>query len=74
MGGSGAEGGRQGSGDGEQGGGSQTVYPAPGDVGDGSNDDILARQLRELAEAEKDPILREKLWEEYRQYKKSIGK
>ena len=41
--------------------------------GDGSNDDIVARQLREAAIAEDDPELREKLWEEYRRYKASLG-
>ena len=34
-----------------------------------SDDDIVARQLREAAESETDPELREKLWEEYRRYK-----
>ena len=33
------------------------------------DDDIVARQLREAAEEETDPVLREKLWEEYRRYK-----
>lgn len=33
------------------------------------DDDIVARQLREAAEKETDPELREKLWEEYRRYK-----
>lgn len=33
------------------------------------DDDIVARQLREAAENETDPVLREKLWEEYRRYK-----
>ena len=42
---------------------------APPDVGDGSDDDIVARQLREAAEKEPDPELREKLWDEYRRYK-----
>jgi hypothetical protein len=41
----------------------------PSDVGDGSDDDIVARQLREAATKEEDPELREKLWEEYRTYK-----
>jgi hypothetical protein len=45
----------------------------PEDVGDGSDDDIVARQLREAATAEEDPELREKLWEEYRRYKASLG-
>jgi len=46
---------------------------APPDVGDGSDDDIVARQLREAAEKETDPELREKLWDEYRAYKNSVG-
>ncbi len=48
-----------------------------GPPGDGDNlntqdDDIVARQLREAAEKETDPELKEKLWKEYREYKKSI--
>jgi len=42
----------------------------PDDIPDGSDDDVVARQLREAAEMETDPELREKLWEEYRRYKK----
>ena len=34
------------------------------------DDDIVARQLREAAEKEKDPVLKEKLWKEYEEYKK----
>jgi hypothetical protein len=45
----------------------------PPDVGDGSDDDVVARQLREAAMKEEDPQLREKLWDEYREYKKSAG-
>lgn len=41
----------------------------PDDVPDGSNDDVIARQLREAAEKETDPELRKKLWEEYKRYK-----
>ena len=41
----------------------------PPDVGDGRDDDIVARQLREAAMEEEDPELREKLWDEYRSYK-----
>ena len=37
---------------------------------DGSDDDIVARQLREAAEQETDPELREKLWREYEAYKR----
>jgi hypothetical protein len=36
---------------------------------DASDDDVVARQLREAAESETDPELRERLWEEYRRYK-----
>jgi hypothetical protein len=42
----------------------------PADIADGSDDDIVARQLREAAMKEKDPALRDKLWQEYRDYKK----
>lgn len=39
------------------------------DIPDAQDDDVVARQLREAAEKETDPKLREKLWEEYRKYK-----
>jgi hypothetical protein len=42
----------------------------PADVGDGRNDDVVARQIREAAMAEEDPKIREKLWDEYRRYKR----
>ena len=42
----------------------------PADVGDGRGDDVVARQLREAAMAEEDPAIREKLWDEYRRYKR----
>ena len=38
---------------------------------DTEDDDIVARQLREAAENETDPELKEKLWKEYEEYKKS---
>jgi hypothetical protein len=38
---------------------------------DGSDDDIIARQLREAAEKETDPVLKKKLWDEYRKYKEA---
>jgi hypothetical protein len=38
---------------------------------DYGDDDIVARQLREAAENETDPELKEKLWKEYEDYKKS---
>jgi hypothetical protein len=44
-------------------GGRQTVRDG------GSDDDVVARQLREAAEKETDPVLKEKLWAEYRKYK-----
>ena len=40
----------------------------PADIPDGSDDDVVARQIREAAMKEKDPELREKLWDEYRKY------
>lgn len=43
-------------------------FPVPDDIGDGANDDVVARQLREAAMNEPDPELREKLWDEYRRY------
>ncbi len=36
------------------------------------NDDIVARQLKEAAEKEKDPVLKEKLWQEYYKYKQTM--
>jgi hypothetical protein len=38
---------------------------------DYEDDDIVARQLREAAENETDPELKEKLWKEYEEYKKN---
>ncbi|MEA3242461.1 MAG: hypothetical protein U9Q19_03350 [Pseudomonadota bacterium] len=39
------------------------------DIPDGSDDDLVARQMREAAEKETNPELKKKLWEEYRKYK-----
>ena len=39
------------------------------EIPNGDDDDVVARQLREAAEAETDPEVKEKLWEEYRKYK-----
>lgn len=47
-----------------------SISDAPADVGSGQDDDIIARQLREAAQKERDPELRAKLWNEYRKYKK----
>ncbi len=59
---------------GSPGGGSVAVggkaAPARGRTTIDSDDDIVARQLREAAEKETDPELKEKLWQEYRKYKK----
>ena len=58
---------------GEQGGGLRGNRDhTPDDVGDGSDDDVVARQLREAAEKETDPELRKRLWEEYRHYKQGL--
>jgi hypothetical protein len=37
--------------------------------GDGNDDDIVMRQIREAAERETDPVMKEKLWNEYRKLK-----
>ena len=43
--------------------------PPPTDIPSGDDDDVVARQLREAAQKERDPVLRDKLWDEYRKYK-----
>ncbi len=53
--------------------GRATTGRTPPDVGDGRDDDIVARQLREAAQNEESPELREKLWDEYRAYKRGTG-
>jgi hypothetical protein len=40
----------------------------PEDIVENVGDDIVAKQLYEAALAEDDPVLRERLWEEYRKY------
>ena len=42
----------------------------PEDRPPADDDDIVARQLREAAERETDPVLKEKLWREYDKYKR----
>ena len=54
--------GKSAGGGGGSGGGPQTS---------GSDDDIVARRLRKAAEEETDPELKERLWKEYNDYKKS---
>ena len=49
--------------------GEDVSEPVAGDRPPADDDDIVARQLREAAERETDPVLKEKLWEEYDRYK-----
>lgn len=49
----------------------QDLPPRVDDDQLGKDDDIVARQLRKAAEQERDPELKEKLWEEYYRYKNS---
>jgi hypothetical protein len=44
-----------------------------GGVPGGDDDDVVARQLREAAEKETDPVMKEKLWEEYEKYKEATS-
>jgi hypothetical protein len=41
----------------------------PEDIPVANNDDAVAAQIRVAAELEKDPIKKQKLWNEYRKYK-----
>jgi hypothetical protein len=45
------------------------VIPIPEDIDDGQGDSIVLRQIRDAAMKEQDPVLREKLWDEYRRIK-----
>jgi len=75
----GAEGGGQRTGDlhsikqdpGSNAGGGSGNGASAREIPDGSDDDIVARRLRKAAEQETDPELREKLWQEYIEYKKN---
>jgi hypothetical protein len=40
-------------------------------IPDGSDDDIIARRLRRAAELERDPSIKQKLWQEYLSYRQS---
>jgi len=51
--------------------GSEEIIAIPEDIGDGRNDDIVLRQIREAAMNETDPVLRERLWDEYRRIRGS---
>lgn len=44
----------------------------PSELPDERDDDIVARQLREAAQRESDPLLQAKLWDEYRKYKAGL--
>jgi hypothetical protein len=68
----GSPGGPIGGGDPGTAGPEQAYGPRPADIGDGRDDDIVARQIRKAAEAEPDPELRKKLWDEYRKYKQGL--
>ena len=50
-------------------GGSTTNGVKPKDIPATDNDDVIAAQIRLAAEIEKDPVKKEKLWNEYRKYK-----
>ena len=65
-----------GAGDNRQGDYSGTTVAAatPKDIPSGDDDDVVARQIREAAMREKDPKLRDKLWDEYRKYKNQAAK
>ena len=41
----------------------------PEDIPAADNDDVIEAQIRLAAEIEKDPVKKEKLWNEYRKYK-----
>lgn len=58
-------------GEGSYGGKGSRGGAVPPNIPDGSDDDVIARQLREAAESETNPALKERLWEEYRNYKKN---
>ena len=42
---------------------------SPEDIPPTDNDDAVATQIRLAAEIEKDPVKKDKLWNEYRKYK-----
>lgn len=41
----------------------------PSDIPPGLDDDVVAQQIREAAQAETDPDVRARLWDDYRKYK-----
>ncbi len=46
-----------------------TIPETPSDIPSKASDNVLALQLRELAEQEQDPELKKKYWNQYRKYK-----
>jgi hypothetical protein len=46
----------------------EETFAPPEDIPSGRDDDVVARQIRELAMSEPDPELREAIWDEYRKY------
>ena len=55
--------------DGAQGGQPETKIEIPEDIAEATgNEDQVARQIREAAEQEEDPRIREALWDEYRRH------
>jgi hypothetical protein len=70
--GSGKGGGYGQTGEGDSSAGSGRAPSRKEERGHGDDDDIVARQLREAAEKETDPALKEKLWKEYEAYKKGL--
>ncbi|WP_147301075.1 hypothetical protein [Aestuariispira insulae] len=61
-----------GSGDGEGAGQRQKVLAngkIPDDIPSADNDSVLEAQIRKAAEAETDPVVQKRLWNEYRKYK-----
>lgn len=50
-------------------GGSVANGATPEDIPAANNDDVIAAQIRLAAEIEKDPVKKQKLWNEYRKYK-----
>ena len=46
----------------------------PEDIPSADNDSVLEAQIREAAMNEKDPEVRDRLWNEYRRYKKLPSK
>jgi hypothetical protein len=49
--------------------GSSANGALPEDIPDANNDDVIAAQIRLAAEIEKDPVKKDRLWNEYRKYK-----